>query len=104
MIVCPVPSSALTLSRFGSKAVARNTSQDKTEAVTAADKMPTFASASCTPRKAREAISSETMNPIPAMAPAPVTAAQPTGGLIRPRLARARSQAAPTVPIGFPAT
>ena len=44
--------------------------------------MPTFASASWVPWKASEAISSDTMKPIPAMAPAPVTAAQPTGGRI----------------------
>ena len=54
--------------------------------------------------KASEAISRDTMKPMPAMAPAPVTAAQPTGGRIAPRLTRVSSQAAPTVPAGFPAT
>jgi len=44
------------------------------------------------------------MKPMPATAPAPVTAAQPTGGRIAPRLTRVSSQAAPTVPAGLPAT
>ena len=66
--------------------------------------MPSFASASWLPWKASEAISRDTMNPMPATAPAPVTAAQPTGGRIRPRLTRVSSQAAPTVPAGLPTT
>jgi hypothetical protein len=41
---------------------------------------------------------------MPAMAPAPVTAAQPTGGRIVPRLIRTSSQAAATVPGGLPTT
>jgi hypothetical protein len=41
---------------------------------------------------------------MPAMAPAPVTAAQPTGGRIVPRLIRTSSQAAATVPAGLPMT
>jgi hypothetical protein len=49
-------------------------------------------------------ISSETVNPMPAMVPAPVTAAQPTGGRSRPRDTRSSSQAAPTVPAGLPST
>ena len=46
--------------------------------------MPTFAPASWLPWKASEAISSDTMKPMPATAPAPITAAQPTGGRIAP--------------------
>ena len=60
--------------------------------------MPTLASASSASWKASEAISRDTMNPMPAMVPTPVTAAQPTGGRILPRLIRARSHAAATVP------
>ena len=63
-----------------------------------------FASASRLPWKASEAISSDTVKPMPAMAPAPVTAAQPAGGRTRPRLIRASSQAAATVPAGLPPT
>ncbi len=44
------------------------------------------------------------MKPTPAMVPAPVTAAQPIGGWILPRLTLVSSQAAATVPTGFPAT
>ena len=46
----------------------------------------------------------ETVKPIPAMVPVPATAAQPTGGLSRPRLSLVSSQVAPAMPIGFPAT
>src|SRR5262249_20822332 len=90
--------------RLGSSAVMRKTAQPSAEAHNAADRMPAFASASCAPPKASEAISSDTMNPMPAIAPAPVTAAQPTGGRIAPRLSRVSSQAAPAVPAGFPTT
>jgi hypothetical protein len=104
MMVSAVPSSARARSRLGSSAVSRKTAQPSADAHSAADRMPTFASASWVPRKASEAISSDTMKPMPATAPAPVTAAQPTGGRIRPRLTRVSSQAAPTVPAGFPTT
>ena len=40
-----------------------------------------MASASSVPLKASEAMSSETVNPIPATAPTPTTAPQPTGGV-----------------------
>ena len=103
-MVSAVPSSARARSRFGSSAVSRKTTQLSAEAHSAADSTPTFASASWLPWKASEAISSDTMKPMPATAPAPVTAAQPTGGRIAPRLTRASSQAAPTVPAGFPTT
>ena len=46
----------------------------------------------------------ETVKPIPAMVPTPVTAAQPTGGRSRPRLSRVSSQDAPAMPAGLPAT
>ena len=54
---------------------------------------PSLASASSWPWKARVAISSETVNPMPAIAPPPSTDAQPTGGRIRPLLSRVTSQA-----------
>ena len=87
-MVSAVPSSARSRSRSGSSAVSRKTTQPSAEAHTAADTMPTFASASWLPWKASEAISSDTMKPMPATVPAPVTAAQPTGGRIAPRLTR----------------
>jgi hypothetical protein len=49
------------------------------------------------------AISSATVKPIPATAPPPATAAQPTGGRSRPRLSFTTSQEPPMMPIGFPA-
>lgn len=80
-------------SRFGSIAVSRKTSQVSADEHTAADRMPTSASASSVPWKASEAISRDTMKPMPAMVPTPATAAQPIGGRIRPRLTRVRSHA-----------
>ena len=101
-MTCEVPSRARICSRLGSSAVTRNTIQVSADAHRAADKTPTFASCSCSPRKASEAISRDTVNPMPAIAPAPATAAQPIGGRIRPRLIRVSSQAAPVVPAGLP--
>ena len=49
------------------------------EASMAADRMPSLASSSSGPWNARLAISSETVNPMPAIAPVPANAAQPTG-------------------------
>ena len=66
--------------------------------------MPSLASASSVPVKARFAISSETANPMPARAPAPATETQPTGGRIRPRLALVTSQVTPVTPAGLPST
>lgn len=76
--------------------------QVSTAAPSAPDRMPSLASARVTPVKASEAISRETVNPIPATAPTPVTAPQPTGGASRPLVRRLTSQAAPTVPTGLP--
>ena len=64
--------------------------------------MPSFASARSFPVSASEAISSETVKPIPAAVPAPMTAPQPTGGWSRPRLSRVMSHALPAVPTGLP--
>ena len=63
-----------------------------------------MASASSVPWKASEAISSDTVKPIPAIVPVPSTAAQPTGGRMRPRLTVVTSQAIPVVPSGLPST
>ena len=97
-----VPSSAWSRRRQGSPCTTRNTSQVSNDAPSAADKMPSFASARVSPDNASEAISSETVNPIPATAPTPVTAPHPTGGVTRPRVSRASSHAMPHVPIGLP--
>ncbi len=63
---------------------------------------PSFASSSRSPLSAMVAISRATVKPIPAIAPPPATAAQPTGGRSRPRLARVSSQEVPVIPIGLP--
>ena len=64
----------------GSSAVARKSSQVRSAAPIAALRMPSFASSSWRPSKARVATSSATVKPIPAIVPPPATAAQPTGG------------------------
>ncbi len=89
---------------MGSVAASRNTIQVRADAASAAERIPTFASWSCVPPKASEAISSDTVKPTPPIAPAPATAAQPTGGRSRPRLIRVMSHAAPVVPTGLPTT
>src|ERR1700722_2596592 len=99
-----VPSRAGIFSRLGSRRVARNTVQVIADEQNAADRMPSFASASRGPWKESEAISRATVKPIPAIVPAPTTPAQPTGGRIRPRLSLVTSQAAPVVPTGLPTT
>ena len=64
--------------------------------------MPSLASASSEPWNASVAIRIETVNPMPAIAPPPITDPQPTGGRIRPPLSRVTSAAAPVIPIGLP--
>ena len=54
--------------------------------------------------KARSEISSDTVKPIPAMAPPPARAAHPIGGRTRPRLTLFTSQDEPVTPTGFPST
>ena len=44
------------------------------------------------------------MKPIPAIAPPPIVAAQPTGGRRRPRLSFVTSQETPAIPTGLPST
>ena len=88
----------------GSRAVARRTSQLSSAELAAALSTPSFACSSCSPWKARVAISSETVNPMPAIAPPPATAAQPTGGRSRSRLSLVTSQDMPPIPIGLPST
>ena len=51
----------------------------------AAASTPAFASSSCSPSNARPAISSATVNPMPAIAPPPASVGQATGGCSRPR-------------------
>ena len=101
---CAVPSSARIRSGCGSAAVARKTSQVSDEATAAAVRTPSFASSSVAPWKARVAMSSDTVKPMPAMTPPPATAAQPTGGRRRPRVSFVTSSAAPVTPTGFPST
>ena len=71
----------------------------------AAARMPSFASSSSAPSNASVAMSSETVNPIPAIVPPPATAAQPTGGRSRPPAQpRRRATCTPTMPTGLPTT
>ena len=63
---------------------------------------PSLASDSASPWNASEAISSDTVKPIPAIEPPPSTEAQPTGSRRRPRLSRVTSVAPPKIPIGLP--
>ena len=72
--------------------MSRYTTQVSSDETTAADSAPSFASASSAPEKARSAISSATVKPMPAMVPLPSTAAQPTGGRIRPWLSRVTTE------------
>ena len=90
--------------RRGSSAVARNRSQVMIAAPTAALRTPNFASSRWRPSNASVATSSATVKPIPAIVPPPATAAQPTGGCMRPRLSRVTSQEPPTIPTGLPTT
>ena len=104
MIGLAVPISARRRHCFGSRSVARKSVQVVTDATRAALSTPSLASSSRAPWKASVAIRIETVKPMPAIAPPPATAAQPTGGRSRPRLIRVTSQALPTTPIGLPAT
>ena len=97
-----VPSSARSRVRTGSRFTSRKTIQVSTDAATAADRMPSFASASVSPVSASDAISRDTVKPIPATVPAPTTAPQPTDGRTRPWLSLVTSHAHPAVPSGLP--
>ena len=88
--------------RVGSRFTAWKMIQVRPVAHSAAVKTPSLASARSVPCRASDAISSETVNPIPATAPAPATAPQPTDGRSRPWLSRVTSQAQPAVPSGLP--
>ena len=70
----------------------------------AAVSTPSFASSSCAPENASVAIRIETVKPMPAIAPPPTTAAQPTGGRSLPRLSAVTSQDVPATPTGLPTT
>ena len=70
----------------------------------AAASTPTLASASSGPVKASEAMSSETVNPMPAMVPAPMIEAQPAGGRRRPLLSQVTRNVVPEMPSGLPST
>ena len=84
--------------------MARRTPQLASGAATSVVSTPSLASARSWPWNARVEISSETVNPMPATAPPPITDAHPTGGVIRPRLIRVRNAEAPAMPIGLPST
>ena len=82
--------------------VALSTAQVSADAPNPAVSTPSLASWRSTPWKASVAISSETVKPMPAIVPPPRTEAQPTGGLIRPRVMRVTTNVTPATPIGLP--
>jgi len=100
--VSAVPSSARSLVLSGSLPSTRKNAQVRIAAQIAPERMPSLASASWLPLSEIEAISSATVNPIPATRPAPVTAPQPTGGDSLPFDSRLATQTVPPVPIGLP--
>ena len=81
------------LAAGGSSAVSRYTAQVSAADTTTAVSAPTFAWSSSAPWNARVAMSSATVKPTPAIVPLPSTAAQPTGGRIRPRDSRVTAHA-----------
>ena len=97
-----MPSSARNLARTGSRFTRLKVPQVRAAAATTAERMPSLASASVGPVSASEAISRDTVKPIPATVPAPATAPQPTEGRIRPLLSLVTSHAHPAVPSGLP--
>ena len=99
-----VPYSARSLVRGESLPMPRNTSQVSSVAQIAPESTPSFASARSLPVKASEAMSSDTVNPMPATVPTPSTAPQPTGGARRRLVSLLTSHAMPAVPIGLPTT
>src|SRR5450755_3399391 len=103
-MISAVPSTARARSRAGSIAVVRNTTQVTPQDSAAAVSTPTLAYWSCSPVKARVAISRDTVKPIPAMVPPPATVAQPTGGRSTPRLILVTNHDPATMPTGFPST
>jgi hypothetical protein len=102
--VIEVPSSARSRIRGDSFSSPWNTTQVSRVERSTADRMPSLASFSTAPVNASDAISSETVNPMPATVPTPSTAPQPTGGDSRPRVTLLTSQAVPAVPTGLPTT
>ena len=78
------------------------TTQVEAAATSAARSTPNFASASCSPSKAREAIRNETVKPMPAMVPLPATAAHPTAGCTRPCVIREIAHDAEITASGLP--
>ncbi len=84
------------------RSVARKTSQVASDAAERRAQHPELGLGKRRPLKARLAISSETVKPMPAMVPPPASAAQPTGGRSAPRLAKRSASEAPTIPSGLP--
>src|SRR6185312_15848632 len=98
----PIKTRALTAG--GSNAVSRNTAHVSPPDTITAVSAPTFAWSSSGPWNARFAMSSATVKPTPAIVPLPSTAAQPTGGRIRPRDSTVTAHAVNTTPSGLPTT
>ena len=103
-MISDLPSRTLARAGPGSRVVTKNTDQLSSAEATAAVRMPRVASLNAFPVNATDAMRRETVNPIPAIVPAPSTAAQPTGGRSRPPVNLVTSAAMPVTPIGLPAT
>ena len=87
--------------RRAARSVARNTVHVAADATRAALSTPSFASWSRGPLNASVAIRIDTVKPMPAIAPPPATAAQPTGGRRRRLLARFTSHVVAVTPSGL---
>ncbi len=89
---------------FGSRRTNLITVHAITGATIAEPSTPSLASARCSPLNASPEISRETVNPIPATAPAPNSSGQLIGGRGPWKIGRDASHDAPTIPTGLPST
>ena len=98
-----LPSSARSRVRGESRSSPWKTTQVSPVARMTPDRMPSLASLSTVPVKASEAMSSETVNPMPPPSP-PHDRAPADRGRQPPRVSLLTSHAAPAVPTGLPTT
>jgi protein-disulfide isomerase len=92
----------LVSNRRGSRPTTWNAAQPSADAPTRAPRMPTFASSSCSPVKARPAMNSATAKPSPPIAAAPTSGGQGTGR--RTERSRVATHDPATMPPSLPAT
>ena len=82
----------------------RNTIQVRSEAVTEAARMPSLALSRSAPANEMSAMSRETVKPMPATVPTPISGGQGTVSGSRPNHRRENSQVKPVMPTSFPTT